>query len=281
MNVRRITLLAALAVAVSIAVSPEGQAGGGVTPISICDQIVTTNAYLVSSLDCEPNTPGVIIGADGITVDLKGFTIRGDRSSLRYGIDNSGAHDGVTIKNGVLRNFDYGVVTYGDKVSLSNIVASGNVNAGIYVSGESPSLKSSTASGNTGSGIVVASGPSAKITSAAASGNGEDGIFIGGASASVKSSTASGNGFFGIEVVADTAKIVSSTVSGNADGGIAVDGNAAQLKGNHAEANGFDGGASNAVGLGLSAVGYTIAPVGTNVSRGNDDPAECSPALLC
>jgi hypothetical protein len=31
----------------------------------------------------------------------------------------------------------------------------------------------------------------------------------------------------------------------------------------------------------MHATGYTVAPVGANVARGNDDQAECVPASLC
>jgi hypothetical protein len=61
-----------------------------------------------------------------------------------------------------------------------------------------------------------------------------------------------------------------------------VTGGAAQIKSNQAEANGFVGGASDGSGFGIVVTGYTTtAPTGTNVARGNDDPTDCFPALLC
>src|SRR5262249_56875584 len=68
--------------------------------------------------------------------------------------------------------------------------------------------------------------------------------------------------------------------SGNGRG-IEVTGDAATLKGNRAEGKGFPGGASDGVGLGILVGGFTTAPLGTNVVRGNDDAAECQPASLC
>ncbi len=49
----------------------------------------------------------MVIGADGVTVDLNGHTIEG--TGLGVGIRNNG-HDDVTIRNGTLRQFDYGIV---------------------------------------------------------------------------------------------------------------------------------------------------------------------------
>jgi len=57
-------------------------------------------------------------------------------------------------------------------------------------------------------------------------------------------------------------------------------GDAALIKTNRLEANGFSGGASDLSGLGIEVTGYTTAPAGTNVALGNDDPAECTPALV-
>src|SRR5262249_18352103 len=103
----------------------------------------------------------------------------------------------------------------------------------------------------------------------------------GGASVKVLSSIASGNVGAGIRVVGASASVLSSKASGNGSDGIFVTGDAAVIKSNRLEANGFAGGASDLSGFGIEVTGYTIAPAGTNVALGNDDPAECTPALLC
>jgi hypothetical protein len=278
MKLRRITTLVALAAVVSIAAAAEGQAGGG-TPIWLCAQVVTTNAFLAADMDC-PGSHGIVVGADGITIDLKGLTIRGDRTVATYGVANPAGHDRVTIKNGTVSNFAYGVFadTGSDDVSVSKVLVSGNNGYGIFLSGASVKITSSTASGNHIDGIFV-DGTSASISSSIVVGNGTHGIVIGGASATIKSSTASGNGIDGMFVGGISAKIESSTASGNGRNGIVVTGDAARIKANRAEANGF--GAADLVGAGIFVTWPTIAPVGTNVARGNDDPAECAPASLC
>lgn len=279
MRLRRIVLLGAVAASVSIAAASEGQAGGG-TGITTCGQVVTTNAFLTQNLHC-PGSPGVVVGAGGVTIDLKGFRLRGDRSFGHDGIDDNG-FDRVTVKNGTVRNFFIGVHAYAgaNQVSISDVVASGNAAYGVEVLGDSAKIKTATASGNASDGFKVA-GESAAFQSAIATGNTDYGFDITGSSASVKSSTAAGNRY-GILVVGAGAKILSSSASGNGgDFGIAVNGDAALVKGNKADGNGFDGGASDLFGVGIDVMAPTTAPTGTNDAQGNDDTAECSPALLC
>ena len=100
------------------------------------------------------------VGASGITIDLKGFTLRGDGSGLDHGIDDKvGGFDGLTVKNGVIVNFVDGIHAGGDvggdadHVSVSEVVVSGNT-AGISIEGDFATVQSVSASGN-GDGVYV------------------------------------------------------------------------------------------------------------------------------
>jgi len=278
MRFGRIAVLAAVAACVSSAAAAEGRAGGG-TPITTCGQVVTTNAYLTQNLHCTGSS-AVVVGADKVTVDLKGFRLRGDGSFGHFGIDDNG-FDSVTIKNGTVRTFFIGVHAFGgaDRVSISDVVSSGNAAYGVEVLGDSAKIKTVTASGNASDGFLT-SGASTAFQSVVATGNTAYGIDVTGDSASVKSSIADGNSN-GILVVGNRARIQSSSASGNADFGIFVNGNAGLVKSNTADGNGFDGGASDLSGVGIGAMWPTTATTGTNVARGNDDTAECSPVSPC
>ena len=81
-------------------------------------------------------------------------------------------------------------------------------------------------------------------------------------------------------LIGDSGSIKSSTASGNDGYGITVLGNAASLKSNQTDGNGFADGSALG-GLGINVTDYTTPPVGKNVARGNDDPTDCQPALLC
>jgi len=273
---RRIS--SAIAVAALIAVGPKAY-GSGATAITSCGQTVTTNAVLTQDLDC-PGSSGVIVGASGITIDLKGFRLRGDRTQSHYGIDDSGGFANVRVKNGVLSNFDIGVyANNADEFSALGVVATANLGSGIALQGVAVSVKSSVAASNGADGIVLG-GPSASVKSSTAFANADAGINLSnGGSLSVTSSIASGNAGIGIDVVATVdPSVKSSTASGNGSDGISVSGDAAHIKGNHADGNGF---VVFGAGLGIRTEGFSTAPTGTNLARGNDDPAECDPASLC
>ena len=86
-----------------IALSP----GNAVAAPVSCGDTITADTTLHTDLTGCP-VAGLVIGADGITLDLNGHTITGSLSG-DAGIDNSAGHDGVTIKNGAVRNFTNGV----------------------------------------------------------------------------------------------------------------------------------------------------------------------------
>jgi parallel beta-helix repeat protein len=72
----------------------------------VCGQTITQSIIVNNNLgDCLGN--GLIVGADGITIDLNGRTI--DGKSIGAGILNNG-FDSVTVRNGVLADFDFGVM---------------------------------------------------------------------------------------------------------------------------------------------------------------------------
>ena len=249
--------LALLGAVVSTVLATPGHASG-VTPITTCGQVVRTNAFLTRDLACVGRA-GVVVGASGITINLNGFTLHGDRSFGRYGVDDLSGFDGVTVENGVVRNFDYGLVGFGaNRLVVSGLVASENTSGGIFVVGSTPQIQSSKALRN-----------------------GEDGIYVLGRSATVQSSTGSANAGSGIYISGAFSRIRSSTASDNASDGIVVAGNAARLEHNRTEANGVTVGSSAGARLGILVFSYTTAPAGTNVARDNSDPAECRPRSLC
>ncbi|WP_165821285.1 right-handed parallel beta-helix repeat-containing protein [Nocardioides gansuensis] len=81
----------------------------GTTPVTktvFCGQKITQSIIVNNNLgDCLGH--GLIVGADKITIDLNGKTI--DGKSIGSAILNNG-FDSVTIKNGRLTDFDYGVI---------------------------------------------------------------------------------------------------------------------------------------------------------------------------
>jgi Right handed beta helix region len=81
-----------------------------------CGEVITTDTTLDADLvDCPGN--GIVIAADGVTLDLNGHTIDGDgelvdtcpgNGPCNFGVINDG-HDGVTVRDGSVREFATGV----------------------------------------------------------------------------------------------------------------------------------------------------------------------------
>ena len=109
--------LVSLAVLVAFAVAGPVAVGGGHAQASQvgCGDTITADTTLDSDLvDCPNN--GIVIGADGITLDLSGHSISGNGKPVRrcprrepcdIGVVNDG-HDGVTVRDGAVRQFGIG-----------------------------------------------------------------------------------------------------------------------------------------------------------------------------
>ncbi len=94
--------LASLAIAAGIAVC-AAPAGAQVSALA-CGDVVTTNVTLQASLrGC---STGLVIGADGITVNLNGYSIEGIGEGV--GVEASD-RSGVSVRNGRIRGFATGV----------------------------------------------------------------------------------------------------------------------------------------------------------------------------
>lgn len=90
---------------------------GAATPQELrCGQVLTKSTVLSRNLYCQGTA--LYIGAHGITVDLKGYTVSGDGTGvgirndgiLPTGYNGTGGYDGVLIRGGTLQHFDAGVV---------------------------------------------------------------------------------------------------------------------------------------------------------------------------
>jgi parallel beta-helix repeat protein len=97
-----LSLLAALAVGTLLALSAAQALGNHVQ----CGDVITQDTALDSDLiDCPGH--GIVIGADGITIDLNGHMLSGTHHGT--GVLNEGNSD-VTIENGSIERFFSGVI---------------------------------------------------------------------------------------------------------------------------------------------------------------------------
>ena len=235
---RLVRLSVVLVVLTGSALAPGPQASA--VPITSCNTTAITDVKLKTDLNC-PNVPGILVGADGITIDLGGHTLTGNRTAGNHGIDNSAGFDNVTVKNGTVTKFDRGAIgDAADGMHVEHVVASGNLIYGIDIGGAGSRVSSSQASGNAFSGISI-TGNSARVSSSQVSGNASDGIFIEGTTSRVTASHASGNGSNGIVIVGNSAVVSSSQASGNDVRGIVLSGTSALVSSSRASGNASDG----------------------------------------
>ena len=134
-------------------------------PLSCGDTITVDTVLAADLLDCPSN--GIVIGADGITLDLNGHTIDGDNALMDpcpenefcdIGVANDG-HDGVTIKGGDISEFAFGVFVFAARGNdLSDLSTTENVFSGILLGDVARSrVRRSTSFGNVGpdSGVGI------------------------------------------------------------------------------------------------------------------------------
>ena len=81
-----------------------------------CGQVLTKSTVLSQNLYCQGTA--LYVGAHGITVDLKGYTVSGDGTGvgirndgfLPSGYNGAGGYDRVTVRGGTIQHFDVGLV---------------------------------------------------------------------------------------------------------------------------------------------------------------------------
>ena len=99
-------------------VTPESESPAAVQatadPINAsvsCGEVIEQSVKLTSNLDCK--TDGIIIGADGVTVDLNGHTISGPGvSTSKVGLMLSDQDNANIVGPGIVQNFQAGVTKH-------------------------------------------------------------------------------------------------------------------------------------------------------------------------
>jgi nitrous oxidase accessory protein NosD len=173
------TTLISLALILALAVAGLiGLSGGRALAQQVsCGDTITTDTTLDSDLiNCPTN--GIVIGADNVTLDLNGHTIDGDGTVQSCGprchLEDSGVsflnHDGITVKDGSIRQFVDGLnATAARHIRLLGLATSRNRFFGITLAAAARVLVRNCSANRTtarerhreGTGLLVttASGP--------------------------------------------------------------------------------------------------------------------------
>jgi parallel beta-helix repeat protein len=229
-------------------------AAGG--PAIRCGATITKSTKLTADLLSCPAT-GLVIGADGITLDLGGHTISGTNADGGEGVANDG-HAGVQIRNGKISGFRL------NGVGLRG--AQGNVVRGLVIR----DIGAGGAEGEAVSaGILVKDSPGAKILSNDVSNGVEayqsDGADVLGSKGSVvRGNTLSGNNWNGLALIESAgSRIADNELSDNGNNGTEVNGgsDSTWVVGNRADGN---------TSFGIVAGSATGLRITGNSATGND-----------
>src|SRR5436305_12837738 len=102
-----------LPAAVMFALLP-GAAGAKTAAKPSCGDTITTSITLTANLACSTPTSGLIVGQNGIVINLNGHSITGPGPAYgTVGIMNIGFSH-VTVENGAIGNFGAGYLSYND-----------------------------------------------------------------------------------------------------------------------------------------------------------------------
>jgi parallel beta-helix repeat protein len=156
-------------IAVATAASGLALADPASAAIVACGQTITQSTVLTA--DVGPcNGPGIIIGANGITLDLAGRHVFGTAAAGEGAGVQVTDRTGVTVRNGTVRGFDIGVaVTRGSGNTVTQVTARDNVGSGTAIGGDGIALISSS-SNRVLSNTVTGNGPFSGITTFAEAG---------------------------------------------------------------------------------------------------------------
>jgi parallel beta-helix repeat protein len=261
---------------------------GGVPALTqvACGDTITTSVVLASDLDC--TGAGLIVGADKVTIDLNGFTLRGDGDPGDLGIDDGGGFDRLTIRSGRIEAFEEGVSIGGDaqqasvedvevfgclgdgidlndsdgaRITGTLLTANGAAGLQIGANATGNRFEKSAAVGNVGPGVEI-HGSGNSVLKSELTLNG-DGVVVLGGGNTVSGTSAYRNEDDGIEVRGDANEVVRNAAFGNLGEGIEVtDAADAVLERNTASGNG-----ENGIWIDGASAGARLA---RNATLGND-----------
>jgi hypothetical protein len=110
------------------------------TPNVDCGDVITHDLTLGASLGCEESDAGLVIGANGVDLNLNGHSLTGvpadsPAAMSGTGVDNRDGYDDLTIRNGELRQWGTGIRLEGASFNLIRNVVVGPGALSVRVAG--------------------------------------------------------------------------------------------------------------------------------------------------
>jgi parallel beta-helix repeat protein len=260
----------------------------GAAPVATavtCGQAITASVRLSNGLtDCGGN--GLVVGADGITIDLNGHTL--DGTGLGAGVLVDG-FDSVTVTNGRVQEFDFGVQVTGatSRAVVSGVTAQLNQEAGVALTGAAQATVRDGQVLDNPLGILLGPGTTGSVvagnTVARTAG---DGVRLEGADGNrVEANEVSESSGAGVALAgADGNAVIANTLSENDSGGVTVGEPDLPANDNRVERNRVSGGGGPGVSVtdssgndllanvasGSGSAGISLEGATDTLVRGND-----------
>ena len=169
------------------------------TVITSLPYTITKRGYYTINNNLKSARNGIVVNADNVTIDLKGYTISGSGTDNYFGIYMNGRSN-VEIRNGTVRDFVNGIYedsADGNSHRVINVRVFATPDNAIYLSGSNNLIEGCTTSFSAGWGIFAGDG--SLLIGNIASNNGQSGIGAGSGS-TVKNNTAFNNQWYGIRL---------------------------------------------------------------------------------
>ncbi len=250
-----------------------GSNGALAGQLSCGDTIVVDTKLYADLVDCPGD--GIVIGADGVTLNLNGHTIDGSGSGIGPGEWDPGAgvavrfHKGVTVKNGSIREFSQGVVLdNAEDARVQGLTLTANMRGIELAITDGSVVEKNSIAGSELDGIRLGSSSGNLIQKNHLVGNVFGVGIADGSGGNVVAKNQIHDGVTGMFVFnnCDANKVVKNEITGNGEVGISVaqNSNRTLLEKNNAEENGWDG---IFVGSGLTG---TVLVKNTSIGNGQD-----------
>lgn len=214
--------------------------------------IVSAGSYRLTSNLSAATTSGISVAANGVQLDLGGFTISGPvvcngtpvtctpSSYGPAGVVVAGSSEGVVVRNGHVKGFGYGIFS-GPSNLVEDVIASSNADSGIKALGGT-TVRRSTGVRNGRLGISIGIG--GQVIDSVANSNGQFGFASGGTptngGATIRNSSAFDNNGYGIYDWGRSL-IEGCVINGNAGIGIYVENGGSSLMNNIVTKSGAGG----------------------------------------
>jgi hypothetical protein len=188
------------------------------TAIAACGPIIASGSYKLSNnLTAAGDCLVVATGATAnVTIDLNGFTILGNGTGS--GIVGGNVFEGVTVRNGTVKNFDVGLNLYGNTILIERVTLIRNVSYGL-IAVESVVFRDNLVVGN---GIGLSVGEGSVLTDNTVGFNTSDGMQAGEGSTIVNNSSRR-NGGVGLAITC-ASNVIGNTATGNTLGNLVSSG---------------------------------------------------------